>query len=162
MRSKYLELFGHSKVAASIVFSKDGQRLVSGGTDSQIILWDMGTGNILRRFATHAGGTRQVQFSPDESLLLGGNLNGTNSLWRVDTGEEIRRYRGGVMISPKFTPDGRRAIAGYLDGRLELWRIDSTLDELLTWTRNNRFIPELTCEQRELYQVEPLCETESD
>ena len=156
------ELFGHSKVAASIVFSKDGQRLVSGGTDSQIILWDMGTGNILRRFATHAGGTRQVQFSPDESLLLGGNLNGTNSLWRVDTGEEIRRYRGGVMISPKFTPDGRRAIAGYLDGRLELWRIDSTLDELLTWTRNNRFIPELTCEQRELYQVEPLCETESD
>jgi WD40 repeat protein/DNA-binding SARP family transcriptional activator len=156
------ELFGHSQVAASIVFSKDGQRLVSGGTDSQIILWDMGTGNILRRFATHPGGTRQVQFSPDESFLLGGSLNGTNSLWRVDTGEEIRRYEGGFVKSMRFTLDGHHAVVGYQDGRVELWRIDSTLEELLTWTRNNRYIPELTCEQRQLYRVEPLCEPESN
>jgi hypothetical protein len=44
------------------------------------------------------------------------------------------------------------------DGRVELWHLDTTLDELLTWTRNNCYIPEPTCEQRELYQVEPLCE----
>jgi WD40 repeat protein/DNA-binding CsgD family transcriptional regulator len=156
------QLFGHSRVARSIVFSKDGQRLVSGGTDSQVILWDTSTGNILRRFATHTGGSGQIQFSPDGTLVLSGSLGGISSLWRVDTGEEIRRYRGGFMNSPKFTPDGRHAIAGYLDGRLELWRIDSTLQELLTWTQNNRYIPELTCEQRELYQIEPLCETESN
>jgi hypothetical protein len=49
-------------------------------------------------------------------------------------------------------------LAGYRDGTLEMWRIDSTLDELLSWTENNRYVPELTCEQRELYSVEPLCE----
>jgi WD40 repeat protein len=42
------QLVGHDRVAFSIMFSKDGQRLVSGGTDTQIILWDMGTGNVLR------------------------------------------------------------------------------------------------------------------
>jgi hypothetical protein len=28
----------------------------------------------------------------------------------------------------------------------------------LAWTQNNRYIPELTCQQRERYGVEPLCE----
>jgi WD40 repeat protein/serine/threonine protein kinase/energy-coupling factor transporter ATP-binding protein EcfA2 len=156
------QLVGHSLAAEGIVFSNDGQRLVSGGSDSQIILWDMQTGNILRRFANHVGGIGQVQLSPDETLLLSGSLTGTNSLWRVETGEEIRRYGGGFVISSQFTPDGRHAVVGYQNGAVELWRIDTTLDELLTWTRNNRYIPELTCEQREFYRVEPLCELESN
>ena len=50
------------------------------------------------------------------------------------------------MISPQFTPDGNRAVVGFQDGRLELWRVDSTLDELLTWTRNSRYVLELTCD----------------
>jgi WD40 repeat protein/serine/threonine protein kinase len=156
------QLFGHNRVARSIAFSKDGQRLISGGGDSQVILWEMDTGNILRRITTPSGGIGQVQFSPDETALLGGSLSGVTTLWRVDTGEEIRRYGGGFVNSLRFTPDGHHAVVGYQDGRVELWRIDSTLEELLTWTQNNRYIPELTCEQRELYQIEPLCETESD
>jgi WD40 repeat protein/serine/threonine protein kinase len=156
------ELVGHNGVGAmGIVFSDDGQRLVSGGYDGQAILWDVQTGNILRRFNNHAGDVGQVRFSPDETLLLGGSLDGTNSLWRIETGEVIRRYGGGFVISPNFSPDGRHAVVGYQDGAVELWRIDLTLDELLTWTRNNRYIPELTCEQRELYRIEPLCELES-
>jgi hypothetical protein len=30
----------------------------------------------------------------------------------------------------------------------------------LEWIRANRYIPELTCNQRELYRLEPLCESE--
>ncbi len=153
-------LVGHNRVAMDIVFSNDGQRLASGGSDFLVILWDIQTGNILRRFANHAGGIGRIQFSPDDTLLLGGSLDGNTSLWQVETGEEIRRYKGGFISSPHFTPDGRHAVVGYHDGTVELWRIDSTLDELLTWTENNRYIPELTCEQRELYRVEPLCEPE--
>ena len=38
--------------------------------------------------------------------------------------------------------------------------MDTTLDKLLAWMEVNNYIPELTCEQRELYGVEPLCEAE--
>ena len=161
--AKIRELAGHQQFAAGITFSNDGQRLVSGGSDSQIIFWDTQTGNILRRYDNHAGGmTSALQLSPDETLLFGGNLNGTLSLWHVETGEEIRRYKDGFITSPIFTPDGNNAVVGFRDGTVELWRIDATLEELLTWTQNNRYITELTCEQRELYRVEPLCEPESN
>jgi WD40 repeat protein len=126
--------------------------------DSQVILWDVPAADILHRLTDHASGVGQIGFSPDETLLLGGGGDGSGSLWRVATGEQIRRYGDGYVFSPHFTPDGRRAAVGYSDGRVELWRVDATLDDLLTWTENNRYIPELTCEQRALYRVEPLCE----
>ncbi len=154
------ELVGHLEGAAGITFSDDGRRLASGGIDSEVILWDLETGDILHRPTDHAGSVGQVRFSPDETLLLAGGGDGTSSLWRTDTGEVIRRYRGGFVFSPNFSPDGRRALVGFRDGAVELWRIDATLDELLTWTQENRRIPEPTCEQRELYGIEPLCEPE--
>ena len=79
----------------------------------------------------------------------------------LETAEDVlRRYGNGWIMRFDFTEDGNQALAGYRDGSLEMWRIDATLDELLTWTENHRYIPDLTCEQRELYGVEPLCEAE--
>ena len=92
--------------------------------------------------------------------MLGGSGDGTNSLWDVETGEEIRRYGNGFVIKPVFNADGSQALAGYRNGAVELWRIDATLEQLLEWTQANRYIPELTCNQRELYRIEPLCESE--
>ncbi len=92
--------------------------------------------------------------------MLGGSGDGTSSLWDVESGEVIRRYGNGFVIKPVFNVDGSQALVGYHDGAVELWRMDTTLDELLDWTKANRYIPELTCEQRSLYGVEPLCEPE--
>jgi len=44
-----------------------------------------------------------------------------------------------------------------VDGSVALWRIDASLDELVAWTHANRNVPELTCAQRALYRLEPLC-----
>lgn len=151
------ELVGHVEGAAGITFTDDGRRLASGGIDSQVILWDVETGGILHRLTGHSGSVGQVRFSPDETLLLAGGGDGTSTLWRTDTGEVIRRYGGGFLFSPRFGSEGSQALVGYRNGAVELWRIDATLDDLLTWIHNNRRIPELTCEQRELYRVEPLC-----
>jgi WD40 repeat protein len=152
------QLVGHQTGALGISFSNDGQQLVSAGMDFQVILWDMSTGNLQRRLV-QAGGMEHPQFSPDGTLLMGGKITGVTNLLQVETGEVIRRY-GGFAESQSFSPDGRHAVIGHHDGRVELWRIDATLEELLTWTRNNRYIPELTCEQRELYRIEPLCDPE--
>jgi WD40 repeat protein len=155
------QLVGHvDSGATGLTVSADGQTVVSGGWDHQAILWDIESGSIVRRFTNHVGPIGQIAFSPDERLLLGGSADGTNSLWEVESGEEIRRYGNGFVIKPVFNADGSQALAGFHDGAVELWRMDTTLDELLDWTRANRYIPELTCNQRAFYRIEPLCEAE--
>jgi hypothetical protein len=120
----------------------------------------MGTGDILHRFTDHSGGVGQVGISPDRTLLLAGAGDGSGSLWSLERGEAIRRYGGGFVFSPHFSEDGRHALVGHRDGAVELWRIDQTLEELLIWVEEHRHIQELTCAQRELYRVEPLCKPE--
>jgi hypothetical protein len=56
------------------------------------------------------------------------------------------------------SPDGLIALSAGRDQQMIHWRIDRTLEDLIAWTRANRYIRELTCSERTLYQVEPLCE----
>ncbi len=154
------QLVGHESGAIGITFSADGQRAVSGGSDGQAILWDMQTRSIIRRFTNHTSFVGQVQFTPDERLMLGGSSDGTNSLWNVETGEVMRRYGNGFVIKPVFNAEGSQALVGFRAGAVEMWRIDTTLEQLLDWTQTNRYIPELTCSQRELFRVETLCVAE--
>ena len=74
--------------------------------------------------------------------------------------EAIRRYRGhtDTLHSVDFSPDGQRVLSGGQDGLMIEWRIDDTLEELVSWTEANRHLPELTCSQRDQFNIEPLCE----
>jgi WD40 repeat protein len=137
------------------VFSGDGKQAFSGSSDGTAILWDIASGAILHRFGDHSGPIAEVDMTSDGHLGIAGSADGTSTLWDLQTGELIRRYSasGYNLI---FAPNHRTAVVSSYS--LELWRIDTTLDELLAWTRANRYIPELTCDQRDLYRVEPLCE----
>ena len=152
---------GHTGGPEGVVFSHDGQTVLSSGYDTMAILWDTQTGNILHLLEDHTGAVFQSQFSPDGQFVLTGSADGRTLLWDVETGEVIRRYANMGGYFPAFTPDGHSALVAAFGGETpELWRIDATLDELLTWTEENRYIPELTCAQRELYRVEPRCKSE--
>jgi WD40 repeat protein/serine/threonine protein kinase len=142
---------GHTLEPTNIDFTADGQRAFSGGRDNTTILWDAATGSILHRFTDSIAQIPVVDMTDDGSLGFAGDF-----LWDLNTGELIRRYRNGVF-HPIFLPGNRAALMNTNDN-MELWRIDATFDELLTWTRANRYIPELTCEQRELYGLAPMCE----
>ena len=93
----------------------------------------------------------------DATLGIGASTDGTTILWDLETGEMIRRYNANPFTA-LFSSDKHYAVMSENPDFVELWRIDATLDELLTWTRANRYIPELTCEQRTLYQLVPLCD----
>jgi WD40 repeat protein/transcriptional regulator with XRE-family HTH domain len=150
---------GHTSIVSNVVFSPDGQRAFSGSWDNTAIYWDVTTGSILHHFREHNAAVNQVRITPDGRFGLAGSSDNTTLLWDLNTGEVIRRYIGANagIWSSAFSADGRSAIVSFFDGNVALWRIDATLDELLNWIHANRYIPELTCEQKALYQLEPLC-----
>jgi WD40 repeat protein len=100
-----------------------------------------------------------VAFSPDGQTALSGSWDNTLILWEVATGEALRTFEGhtGVVYSVAFSPDGQTALSGS-SSTLILWRVLAAPGSLLHWVENNRYVPELTCEQRALYGVDVQCD----
>src|SRR5262249_10242483 len=92
----------------------------------------------------------------DGQYVLSGAANGSVILWNIQTGEQLRHVDVATVdfVNVAFSPDGQNAL---ISGDLRLWRLTPSLDELMTWTYANRYVPELTCDQRELYHFDPTC-----
>src|SRR5262249_42606869 len=77
--------FGHSMVVTTLDFSPDDKRLASGGYDATIILWDLTSGEELRRFLGHDAPVMRVLFSPNGNRLISSDLKGGIKEWDVNS-----------------------------------------------------------------------------
>jgi len=152
-------LAGHQDVVGDVAFSPDG-RLILSGSNGIAILWDAASGEQVHRFIGHAASVVAIAFSPDGRLAVSGAVDGSLFLWDAERGIALRRYVGlsNPVVSVAFVPDGRSFFAAADDDAVHEYRIDAAQDDLLTWITANRYAPEMTCEQRVQYHVEPLCE----
>jgi WD40 repeat protein len=100
----------HSLSIESVAVSSDGARLVSGGADKTMKLWDIATGRLLRTFEGHQGWVNSVAFSPDGSRILSGSglQDHTLRLWDAASGKLIRSWKAHSrgLGSVAFSPDG--------------------------------------------------------
>jgi WD40 repeat protein/transcriptional regulator with XRE-family HTH domain len=118
---------GHTSRVWSLDFSADGATFLSGSRDETMRLWDVATGEELRRFEGHTSTVMDVAFSPDEATALSGSWDTTMRLWDVATGEEIRRLEGhtDAVMSVAFSADGATVVSASRDGTLRLWDVAS-------------------------------------
>ncbi|WP_413206196.1 pentapeptide repeat-containing protein [Rhodospirillum sp. A1_3_36] len=106
-------------------FSPDGRRLLSGGEDGTLRLWNAETGRILSAIE-HGTRIQSCAFSPDGRRLISGGDDGTLRLWDAETGRALSAMEHGDWItSCAFSPDGRRLISGGDDGTLRLWEAET-------------------------------------
>ena len=108
-------------------FSPDGQTLASGGRNTTIHLWDVGTA---RRQATLTGHTEPIQaivFSPDGSTLVSTGRDRRIQLWDVHTEQPKATFAGniGQIESLAFSADGRTLVSGGWNSTIRLWDVDS-------------------------------------
>ena len=88
-------------------------------------------------------------------------MNGVLRLWDLESGELVREfgYSGlAVVFDIALSPDGRTALSGSMDQMITQWSTEyPDLEGLLDWIEANRYVRDLTCEERARYQIEPLC-----
>jgi WD40 repeat protein len=115
-------LLGHHGAVLSVVFNADATRIVSGGQDGSVRVWDVVTGLPI---PANQGEVRAVAFRPDGKLFASGGAVGTVKLW--DAGAAVATGQLGVPVhdqqidSVAFSPDGGRLVTGGPDGTLRLW-----------------------------------------
>jgi WD40 repeat protein len=146
-----------------VAFGPDETSILTASEDASIILWDVETGEVIRRYQGHERAVWCLDVSPDGRYIISASDDGVVILWDFETGEELRRFTAHTAWVPDvvFSPDSQTAFSVSLDGALIEWQIaDLPLDELIEWTRANRYVRDLTCEEREQYRVEPLCDAE--
>jgi len=149
------EFAGHTDRINTVAFNSDGTQIVTGSGDGSIRLWDSQTNRTLQIFEGHTGQVRSVVFSPDDQRILSSSADATLRLWDIASGLEIRRLEGHRewINQAIFSPDGSYAISGAWDETIRRWHIHS-LSGLIDWTRDNRYIRELTCGERQIYLVD--------
>ncbi len=123
-------LSGHHFEVYSVAFSPDGKTLASGDAyldadlkPGEIMLWDVGTGKLLRSLKGHTGGVWSVAFSPDGTTLASGSADKSLMLWDVTTGQAKATLKGHTewVRSVGFTPDGKTVASGSNDQTIKLW-----------------------------------------
>jgi hypothetical protein len=118
-------LKGQATGVRSVVFSPDGRRLASGGTNNTVKIWDTATGQDLRTLNGHAVSANCVAFSPDGRRLASGSSDTTVKIWDTATGQELASLKGHTspVRSVAFSPDGQRLASGSDDRSINLWEV---------------------------------------
>ena len=82
-------LGGSGRAVASVAWSRDGTRIVSGSADGWIRIWDAGRGRELRAWTAHPGGVRSVAWSPDGGRIASGGADRSLRVWDAADGRQL-------------------------------------------------------------------------
>ncbi|GAB6096128.1 hypothetical protein JCM14469_23810 [Desulfatiferula olefinivorans] len=118
--SKVVQTFSIDVInGAPVVFLPDGKRLLGGGNDGLIRLWDIASGRVLREYPTEIyGDVYQLVLTPDGKNVVAayrgydedkaGKVT-TIRVWDIETGENTLSMNTGHVwtVALCLTPDGR-------------------------------------------------------
>jgi WD40 repeat protein len=73
----------HKQHAYRAAFSPDGKRIVSGGDDDAVGVWDGHSGKGLCKYPGHGADPKDAVFFPDGKRIAATNWGGTARVWRA-------------------------------------------------------------------------------
>jgi WD40 repeat protein len=103
--------------AASLVFSPDGETLVSANYDNDVRIWKSRSGELVRKVDDLTGAMFAVEYTPDGKQILMAGLDETVYVLDAKTFALQRKLKGhGETISAMaVSPDGRTFVTGGFD-----------------------------------------------
>jgi WD40 repeat protein len=125
---RWLSAGGHQRAhplgrVTGIDWSRDGRYIVTAGTDSQVRVWNAGTGQYLRTLSRHNGSVTSVAFAPSGDRIIATGLDRTAIVWDVRSRKPLAVLQGDPqpLYSAAFSPGGGWVVTGDSGGVVRVW-----------------------------------------
>ena len=117
-------LEGHRGGVSAVAVTPDGRRAVSASYDQTLRVWDLESGQTLRKLEGHTGWVYAVTIIPDGRRAVSASYDQTLRVWDLENGKEITTFIGeSRMSSCASAPDGRTIVGGDEAGRVHFLRL---------------------------------------
>jgi tetratricopeptide (TPR) repeat protein len=128
-------------LAAARVLRPDAETDPDAVSKSEIAVWDVASGKLLKTLGEVDIEIKAIALSPDSRLLASGGSSSVVTLWDIATGAESRTFSGrsGVVDYVLFTPDGTQVASGSWNEAIDLWQVTG-----ITRSKQIDIIPEIT------------------
>lgn len=130
----------------SVIFTPDGNTLISGGSDRLINLWRVADGTRIQTLNTnapfvHASAIESMSISPDASLLASCSYK-VVQLWDLPSGtQRVLNGHTDWVVGVAFSPDGTLLASASFDTTVRIWRAsDGSLVKVLAGSGQQRCV----------------------
>ena len=134
--SYILKQQGHFDSMNALVYSQDGQRIITASDDGKIKVWDSNSGFCVVTFTEHSGGVTDCDFSRKGNVLFTSSLDGSVRAWDLVRYRNFRTFTAPSRLSfstVAIDRSGEIACAGSLDSfDIHVWSVQTgqLLDQL--------------------------------
>jgi WD40 repeat protein len=115
----------HGSLVWALVVSRDGQLIVSGGWNGELVAWDGNTGEPLTQaIKVHTDWILSLDFSPDDKMLATGSQDHTARLWNTKTWQEQGNsiQCGSLVRWVQYSPSGEHLAIATLSN-IQIWKL---------------------------------------
>ena len=134
--SYILKQQGHFDSMNSLVYSPDGQRIITTADDGKIKVWDIQSGFCIVTFTEHTSGVTACEFAKKGNVLFTASLDGSIRAWDLIRYRNFRTFTAPTRLSfscMSVDPSGEVVAAGSLDSfDIHIWSVQTgqLLDQL--------------------------------
>jgi periodic tryptophan protein 2 len=127
--SYILKQQGHFDSMNSLVYSPDGQKIITTADDGKIKVWDVNSGFCIVTFAEHTSGVTACEFAKKGNVLFTSSLDGSIRAWDLIRYRNFRTFTAPTRLSFSslaVDPSGEVVCAGSLDSfDIHIWSVQT-------------------------------------
>ena len=134
--SYILKQQGHFDSMNALVYSPDGQRIITTADDGKIKVWDTQSGFCIVTFTEHSSGVTACEFAKRGNVLFTSSLDGSIRAWDLVRYRNFKTFTAPSRLSfssVAVDPSGEVVCAGSLDSfDIHIWSVQTgqLLDQL--------------------------------
>jgi WD40 repeat-containing protein SMU1 len=118
----------HDASVAALHVNRESTYLAAGDSSGVVKVWELATGQCMRRIQAHKAGITSVMIHKDNHQVLTTSFDGEARLFAMKSGQKIKEYTGheSYVNLGRFSPDHSSVVTVSSDGKVRVFDAQTT------------------------------------